>query len=1000
MLKLENIVKTYALGDTEVHALKGVSLQFRRNEFVSVLGPSGCGKTTLLNIVGGLDRYTSGDLSVNGVSTKKFTDGDWDAYRNHSIGFVFQSYNLIPHQTVLANVELALTLSGVSKAERTRRAKEVLERVGLGDQLKKKPNQMSGGQMQRVAIARALINNPEILLADEPTGALDSTTSEQIMDLLREIAKDKLVIMVTHNPELAEQYSTRIIRLLDGEVQNDSNPYDGEEVVTPAAVDDKVARRAAKKARKKRSMSYFTAISLSLNNLMTKKGRTILTSFAGSIGIIGIALILSLSTGINAYINQVQEDTLSSYPISLQAESVDMSALMLTLMGNNAEKEENAHPLDKVYGSQITYEMWNDLNSAETTLNNLKDFKVWLESENCPLTAYTSAIQYQYAVKPSIYTKDKNGKIVKSDVEQLMQELMKSMYGGVGSVTSSSMYQTAFSNISVWQEMLAGKNGEPVSDLVKGQYDVLAGKWPESYNEIVLIVDKNNEISDLVMYALGLETAEHMEEIMQAALNQQEIDTSNQLAFSYDEILAMEFKMLLEADTYQKNADGSYTDLTATEAGLDILYNGSDKAVKLRVVGILRQNADAAAGMLGGGIGYTAALTDYMIDKTMASDLIAAQLADKTVDVLTGKPFKPAQVPTLTDAEKTQAVKDFIAKLTTAEKATLYAAVMATPSEAYLSAKVTEYLGNTDRAALEQMIIQSYSQQAGVTDTSTIEKYIGEMDDETLFSYAAQMVRQVVTEQYAAAVQAQLGGLSGEQLAMMLDGAVANDTFTAEQYAAIYENHVPSPYSESTYEDTLTALGHVDKSSPAVIQLFASSFENKDMIAEAIADYNVGKHEDDQITYTDYVALLMSSITTIINAISYVLIAFVAISLVVSSIMIGIITYISVLERTREIGILRAIGASKRDVSRVFNAETLLVGLVAGLMGIGITLLLIIPINIIIRALTEISTLGASLPPVGAAVLVGVSVVMTMVAGLIPARVAARKDPVEALRSE
>ena len=999
MLKLENIVKTYSLGDTEVHALKGVSLQFRRNEFVSVLGPSGCGKTTLLNIVGGLDRYTSGDLSVSGVSTKKFSDGDWDAYRNHSIGFVFQSYNLIPHQTVLANVELALTLSGVSKAERTRRAQEVLTRVGLGDQLKKKPNQMSGGQMQRVAIARALINNPEILLADEPTGALDSTTSEQIMDLLREIAQDKLVIMVTHNPDLAAEYSTRIIRLLDGEVQDDSNPYHGEDEPAVEQAEAKPTRRAAKKARKKRSMSYFTAISLSLNNLMTKKGRTILTSFAGSIGIIGIALILSLSTGINAYINRVQEDTLSSYPITLQAESVDMSALMLTLMGNNAEREENQHPLDKVYGSQITYDLWNDLNSAETTVNNLKAFKAWLDTDDCPLKAYTSAIQYQYSVKPSIYTKDKNGNVFKSDVEQLMQELMQDLYGGVGSVTSSSMYQSAFANFSVWQEMLPGQNGEAVNDLVKGQYDVLAGKWPESYDEIVLIVDKNNEISDLVMYALGLETAEHMTEIMQAALNKQPIDTSEQLAFSYDEILRMQFKMLLQADTYQKNADGSYVDMTESETGRDILYNGSKNAVNLRVVGILRQNADAAAGMLGGGIGYTAALSEYMIEKTAESALIQQQLADKTVDVLSGKPFKPADATEPTDDEKTQAAKDYIAKLSVSEKAMLYTAIMSTPSKAFLDMQVAEILNNTDRATLEQMIITAASEQAGI-DAATVEEYFKAMDDATFAGYAAQMLQQYVAEQYAANVQAQLGGLPIEQLAFLLGDSVANGTFTVEQYAFVYDNYVPSLYSESTYEDVLTALGFVDKASPSSIQLYASSFENKDMIAEQITEYNKDKSEDDQITYTDYVAILMSSITTLINAISYVLIAFVAISLVVSSIMIGIITYISVLERTREIGILRAIGASKRDVSRVFNAETLLVGLVAGLMGIGITLLLIIPINAIIHFLTDIPTLGASLPPVGGAILVLISVGMTMFAGLIPSRIAARKDPVEALRSE
>ena len=553
MLQLTNITKEYTLGDTRVQALRGVDLRFRRHEFVSVLGPSGCGKTTLLNIIGGLDRYTDGDLSVNGVSTKQFADADWDGYRNHSIGFVFQSYNLIPHQTVLANVELALTLSGVSKAERTRRAKEVLERVGLGDQLKKKPNQMSGGQMQRVAIARALINDPEILLADEPTGALDSVTSTQIMELLQAIAHDKLIIMVTHNPELAEQYSSRIIRLLDGRVVDDSAPYDGESETEAAPVLDRAALKAKKKAEKKarrtRSMSYGTAISLSLNNLMTKKGRTFLTSFAGSIGIIGIALILSLSTGINTWINTVQEDTLSSYPITLQAESVDMTALMVSLMGNNAADAENAHELDKVYGSQVTYDMWNSLNSAETTTNNLKAFKAWMETEDCPLSAYTSAVKYTYDLSLGVYTKALDGQIIKSDVQKLMEELMAEVYGTGGSFSSSSMYQNAFSTMTVWQEMLPGKDGEAVSELLKEQYDVLAGEWPNAYNEIVLVVDERNEISDLVLYALGLESAEDMKAIMQAALNGEEIDTAEQQSWTYDEILTMEFKLILAADT-------------------------------------------------------------------------------------------------------------------------------------------------------------------------------------------------------------------------------------------------------------------------------------------------------------------------------------------------------------------------------------------------------------------------------------------------------------------
>ena len=999
MLQLTNITKEYALGDTRVQALRGVDLRFRRHEFVAVLGPSGCGKTTLLNIIGGLDRYTDGDLSVNGVSTKQFADADWDGYRNHSIGFVFQSYNLIPHQTVLANVELALTLSGVSKAERTRRAKEVLERVGLGDQLKKKPNQMSGGQMQRVAIARALINDPEILLADEPTGALDSVTSTQIMELLQEIAHDKLIIMVTHNPELAEQYSSRIIRLLDGRVVDDSDPYDGEPELEAAPVLDRAALKAKKKAQKKarrtRSMSYATAISLSLNNLMTKKGRTFLTSFAGSIGIIGIALILSLSTGINAWINTVQEDTLSSYPITLEAESVDMTALMVSLMGNNAEKEENAHALDKVYGSQIMYEMWNSLNTAETMTNNLTDFKAWLQSEDCPLADHTSAVKYTYDLSLGVYTKALDGKIIKSDVQKLMEELMAEAYGTGGSVSSSAMYQNAFSTMTVWQEMLPGKDGATVSELLKEQYDVLAGEWPDAYNEIVLVVNERNEISDLVLYALGLESVEDMKTVMQAAMNGEEIDTTEQQSWSYDEILAMEFKLILAADTWQKNADGTYTDLGATDTGLELLYNGSDKAVPLKVAGILRKNPDATAGMMTGSIGYTAALSDYMMEEALTRDIVKAQLEKTDVDVFTGLPFKTEDNEP-TDAEKAQKAKAYFATLSAAEKARIYTAIQSVPSELYLQTAIQQAMAGMTRADVEKMMIAAYAQQMGVTDTSAVESYIRDMDDETLFGYAAMAIREQTTQQYAQQMQQQLAAMSAEALAAAFDAT----SYTDEQYVGFYDTYLPSQFSESSQEENLKLLGYVDKESPASIQLYAATFADKDAISEAIADYNVGKDEADQITYTDYMALMMSSITTILNAITYVLIAFVAISLVVSSIMIGIITYISVLERTREIGILRAIGASKRDVSRVFNAETLLVGLVSGMLGIGITLLLTIPINLIVHALTGIMTLNAVLPWKGAVILVILSMALTLIAGLIPARVAARKDPVEALRSE
>ncbi len=999
MLRLTDIVKEYAIGDTKVTALKGVDLCFRRHEFVSVLGPSGCGKTTLLNIIGGLDRYTSGDLSVNGISTTRFSDADWDSYRNHSIGFVFQSYNLIPHQTVLANVELALTLSGVSRAERTRRAKEVLERVGLGDQLRKKPNQMSGGQMQRVAIARALVNDPEILLADEPTGALDSATSVQIMELLQEIAKDKLILMVTHNPELAERYSTRIIRLLDGRVVDDSAPYSGEEetAAEPAAPmpkADRAKKREQKKLRRTRSMSYPTAVSLSLNNLMTKKGRTLLTSFAGSIGIIGIALILSLSSGIKAYIDRVQEDTLSSYPITLEAESVDMSSLMLSLMGDHAGKEENAHALDRVYGSQVTYDMWNSLNTAETTENDLKSFKQWMDEGH--LNKYVSAVRYGYDLPLNIYTKDTEGNIIRSDVQELMNELMKTVYGEGGTIGSSSLYKNAFSTLSVWQEMLPDKDGNGVSALLKEQYDVLAGRWPTAYNELVLVVDSRNEISDLVLYALGLQSTEDMKNIMQAAINGEEIDTSKPLSFSYEDILKMEFKLLPQDAVWQKNADGQYTDLTTTEAGLSYLYEGSDKAIPLKVVGILRQDADAASGMMTGAIGYTAALADHLIASSSSSALITAQLNDPKTDILTGLPFRSDKDAEPTAAEKAEQTRAYFAKLSAAEKAELYVKIRSVPTDAYLDAAVAQAMNGLDRKQLEESMIKAYAEQMGVADTSSLESYIRDMDDETLFAYARQSIRESVTKTHAETVQKQMAGMSSAALAAAFD----TTAFTEEEYASFYDTYVPSPYSASTYEDNLKLLGFVDREQPTSIDLYAKTFADKDAISDAISAYNKDKAEEQQITYTDYVKLLMSSITTILSAITYVLIAFVAISLVVSSIMIGIITYISVLERTREIGILRAIGASKRDVSRVFNAETLLVGLTAGVMGIGITLLLTLPINAIVHHLTGIMTLNAVLPWKGAVLLVVISMVLTVVAGLIPAKIAARKDPVEALRSE
>ncbi len=995
MLKLDNIVKVYETGGEDVTALRGVNLSFRENEFVAILGHSGCGKTTLLNIVGGLDQYTSGDLIINGRSTREFRDGDWDAYRNHSIGFVFQSYNLIPHQSVLANVELALTLSGVGKGERRRRAEEALKKVGLADQIKKRPNQLSGGQMQRVAIARALVNDPDILLADEPTGALDSETSVQVMDLLAEIAEEKLVIMVTHNPELAEQYATRTIRLLDGRVVDDSAPFDGRQE-GPVRVEV---------GMKKPSMSFPTAFSLSLNNLMTKKGRTLLTSFAGSIGIIGIALILSLSAGINRYINQVQEETLSSYPITIMAESTDMSDLMASLMGSHRGEGGEDHDRERVYSSTVMYDMLNSMVEAEVQTNNLKDFKAYLDQGGGGI-ADLAAIQYSYDFGFDIYTQDEDGKIVKSDVMTLMQDAMSAMYGGDYSsyfATMGGMYE----RMDVWEELLGGEEGEAVGGQVKSQYDLLYGRWPERYDEVILFVDRNNEISDLMLYALGLMSADHMTESLSAAMDGESLEAEVR-SWSYEELCGMDFKLLLPAEKYQyEPATGTWVDMSATDTGMDFLYNSDDTGTRLKVVGVARPGEDSTAGMVTGAIGYTGALTAYAIEATAEMEIVKKQMADGETDVICGLPFPREDDAEPADWEKEEAIREHLLTLSDTEKAGAYMDVMGQPSDEYVEAVVDQQTEGMTRESVEQMIIQQYAGEMGV-DGETVAGYIAEMSDEELFSRVEEAVAQQVREQYAQGVQAQLGALSQEQLAVMLDVSMGNDYMAvraepleAWQYGYLYDHYMPPTRSDSTYEENLELLGYVDLESPSAINIYASTFAEKDLIADKIADYNAAcADSEDEIHYTDYVALLMSSVTDIISGISYLLIAFVSISLVVSSIMIGIITYISVLERTKEIGILRAVGASKRDVSRVFNAETLIVGLGAGLIGIGVTLLLILPINAALLHFTGIAGLRASLPVQGAVVLVVISALLTIIAGLIPSRLAAKKDPVVALRTE
>ena len=986
MLTLRNITKDYLAGDMSVHALRGVSISFRESEFVSILGPSGCGKTTLLNIIGGLDKYTDGDLIINGRSTKEYGDKDWDTYRNHSIGFVFQTYNLIPHQSVLANVELALTISGVSRAERRERAVKVLEKVGLGDQLNKKPNQMSGGQMQRVAIARALINDPDILLADEPTGALDSETSVQIMELLKEIAKDKLVIMVTHNPDLAERYSTRIVRLLDGEIKGDTDPFDPESV--PAKTSDT--------SKKRPSMSFLTALSLSLNNLMTKKARTILTAFAGSIGIIGIALILSLSNGIQTYIDRVQEDTLSSYPLTIEAEAADLGSMVEALSGAHDEAASGSqHELDAVYSNVVMYDLMDSLNTMDVDTNNLKAFKEFIESGNSGLEEYVSAIQYGYDLGFDVYTKDADGNIVKSDVVSLLNDMMSSVYGGDYSSYFSTMGDF-YSSFEVWQEMLPGENGELIDDTLKSQYDVIYGSWPQSYDEVVLIVDKNNEISDLVLYSLGLRTEEQMTEGFEASMSGDTIDAEVE-SWSYEELCGLSFKLIARPEYYvYDEATGQYTDLTSTSAGMEYLYDSKDTGTTLRISGIVRQNEDAVAGMLSGAIGYTSALTDRIIDLANDSEIVQAQLADPSTDAILGLPFATGDEPEPTMDEMKADVDAYIEGLDVSGRAALYSDIAARAPEDYVTAAVDQATEGMTREYIEEMMLEGYAAEMGV-EPDTIRDYIADMDDETLMNYVREMTAEAVREQYADAARARLAAMSAEQLSM----ALTMTPLTDEQYEYVYDEKLPPKYSDSTYEENLELLGYVDKDSPSSINLYAASFADKDEIARIISEYNASvENEDDEISYTDYVAILMSSVSTIINAISYVLIAFVAISLVVSSIMIGIITYISVLERTKEIGILRSIGASKRDVSNVFNAETLIEGFAAGVIGIGITLLLIIPINAIVQNLTGIESLRAILPASGGVALVLISMILTFIAGLIPSGFAARRDPVEALRTE
>ncbi len=1005
MLQLKNIVKTYLSGENSLTALKGVDVAFRHNEFVSILGQSGCGKTTLLNIIGGLDQCTDGDLIINGVSTRHFKARDWDTYRNHTIGFVFQSYNLIPHQSVLQNVELALTLSGVKKAERRRRAKEALEQVGLGDQLRKKPSEMSGGQMQRVAIARALVNNPDIILADEPTGALDTETSVQVMDILREVAKDRLVIMVTHNPDLAQEYSTRIIRMLDGKITGDSNPLTDEEIATEQSIETVKAQEEKKKKRP--SMSFFTSFGLSLKNLITKKGRTALTGFAGSIGIIGIALIYAVSQGMTTYINTVQEDTLSSYPLTLEETHTDMGSLLMNFMG----KAESAgdHPLDGVYQKTMFYDMVNALNTAESTENDLKAFKKYLEDkldeqpadgERNTLDDAISGVQYTYDMNMLVYTENVDGTIIQSDTQELLQELLIEYFGmdlsSMMSMGEAYGMNTQFaipgmSSAVLWTEMLSAKDGNPINPLLEKQYDVIYGSWPNEYNEVVLVVDENNEIDDMTLYALGLKSKEDVDALADAALNKTET-TVEQQHWSFEEICEMDFRVVFASDCYiYDEKSGLYTDLRESQAGMKYLY---DNGLDIKVSGIIRPNPDATSAMLSGTIGYTNKLTEYIIENSKDAPAIKAQLEDPSADIFTGLPFHE-NTGSLTDEQKKTEFKNYIDGLSTDDKAAAYIKILSIPSEEELTAMVDKAKGGATREQIEATMSQVLATQMGM-NVDEIAGYLESMSDEELDKLYTQLITEQVKAQYASQVQAQMTAVPAAQLAGMLTAAM--ETYTDEQFA-VYHDEVLE-FSKTTYEDNLTELGYVSLDTPSSINIYASSFENKDIVEAAIADYNASVDELSEIAYTDYVGLMMSSITTIINAITYVLIAFVAISLVVSSIMIGVITLISVQERTKEIGILRAIGASKRNVSSMFNAETMIIGFLSGLLGVGITYLLCIPINIILYHLTDIANLRAYLPLEVAALLIIISVLLTLISGIIPSRSAAKKDPVVALRTE
>ena len=920
MLQLKNVVKSYTVGELTQVALKGISLNFRENEFVSILGQSGSGKTTMLNIIGGLDRYDSGDLVINGVSTKKYRDADWDAYRNTSIGFVFQSYNLIPHQNVLSNVEMALTLSGVSRKERRKRAVEVLNKVGLQDHIHKKPNQLSGGQMQRVAITRALINNPDILLADEPTGALDTETSIQIMNLLKQIAEEKLVIMVTHNPELAKAYSTRIVNLKDGQITSDTNPFD----VPEGSVEEKLTKN-----QKRVSMSFCTSLGLSFANLRTKIGRTILTSFAGSIGIIGIALILALSTGMNQYITRVQKETMTSYPITISSQTIDATSVMQLrgqMMGLSSQKETKEDD-GKVHADYQALKQ-SDAVTNNLIQNNLAEFKKYLDNPASEIHQYVgeNGIIYSYNVNFDVYAQNPNQQLINTNIE---------LDGGNGNSNRPRMFN--FANMGVnnqsaknFSEMVAGTNGQPISSVVTDSYDMVAGYWPAGYNEVVMVLNENNSIPVQSMYQLGFITKEQYTSAKNQLANKQD---GEDFTLSYEDMLQKTFYLVPSSENYVKNKNGSYSQIKNPEYDTDGLMN---KSIPLKVTGIIRPKEDAKNATINTAVAYTNLLTNYVIDRANESAIVQAQKNTPEINVLNGVRFSAA-----TDDEKIQDTKTYLLNLSDEEKANMYQLILYYDGKSQ-NQEINEDTNSFDMNALSKL---SMNPQSGIS--GMLENYL-------------------------------------------------NDSPNTTTLLAIYNDYIGG----KSLEKNLASFGAVNYESPSSISIYADSFENKDAIGKVIENYNNTVGEDSKISYTDYVALMTSSLTTIINGISYVLIAFVAVSLIVSSIMIGIITYISVMERTKEIGILRALGASKKNISQLFNAETFIIGILSGIIGLGITLLLLILINNVIQTVSKIEDLSAVLPLESAGVLILISIIITMIGGLIPSRSAAKKDPVEALRTE